>query len=86
MLKVLYLLKSWKYIEVYESMDPYSRSAITSLGLAYGLVDNPFTFTLYTIYTFLFTLKSRLTDTNYTIKYTNISLKLSFILLVKYGG
>ena len=45
-------------MEAYESIDPYSRPIITSLGLAYGLANTLFTFTLYAIYTFLFTLKS----------------------------
>ena len=45
-------------MEAYGSIDLYSRSVITSLGLAYGLVNIPFTFTLDAIYTFLFTLKS----------------------------
>ena len=44
---------------------------ITSLDLAYGLADTPFTFTLYSIYTFLFTLNPQLIDTNYTIQHAN---------------
>ena len=45
-------------MEAYGSIDSYRRPAIASLGLAYGLADTPFTFTLYTIYTFLFNEKS----------------------------
>ena len=36
-------------MESHRSIDLYSRPAITSLGLAYGLADTSFTFTLYTI-------------------------------------
>ena len=57
-------------------MDLYGRPAIASLGLAYGLAETPFTFTLNSIYTFLFTLKSQLIDINYIVKYNNITLKL----------
>ena len=47
----------WKRMEAHKSIDLYSRPIITSLGLAYGLADTPFTFTLYTICSFLSTLK-----------------------------
>ena len=62
---------------MYRSINLYIRPVINYLGLAYGLADIPFTFILYSIYTFLFTLKSSLIDTIYIIKYTNNTLKLS---------
>ena len=67
-------------------MDSYSRPIITSLDLAYGLADTPFTFTLYTIYTLFFTLMSYLIDINFIFQRANITLKLPFIILVKYEG
>ena len=37
-------------MELYRSIDLYDRPVIASLGLAYGLVDSSFTFTLYSLY------------------------------------
>ena len=65
-------------MEAHESINLYSRSVITSLGLAYGLANTPFTFTLYTLYNFFITLISQLIEINYTIQRVNITLKLSF--------
>ena len=45
-------------MEAHGSINPYNYPAITTLGLARGLVDVPFIFTLYIIYTFLLTLNS----------------------------
>ena len=45
-------------MEAYRSINLYNRLAITSLGVACGLVDSPFTFNLFTIYTFILTIKS----------------------------
>ena len=56
---------------------PYlGTSEITPLGLAYNLVDISFTFTLYSIYIFLFILKSSLIVNIYIICYTIITEKL----------
>ena len=54
-------------MEAHRRMDPYSRPVITYLGLAYGLADISFTFTLFSIDTLLFTLNSQLVDTNYSV-------------------
>ena len=45
-------------MKVYRSINLYSRQVFISLCLAYDLVEYCFTFTLYAIYTFLYTLKS----------------------------
>ena len=66
-----------RIMEVYRSIDLYSRPVIYPLGLAYGLADTPFNLTLYAIYTFLFTLNLQLIDINYKVYRANITLKLS---------
>ena len=65
-------------------IDLYSRPTIISLGLAYSLTDIPFTFTLYSIYTFLFSLKSQLIDTRYTVQYVNNS-QIIYSLIKQYN-
>ena len=71
-------------MKAYKSINLYSYPVIISLGLAYGLADTSFIFTLYTIYTFLTTLISRLIDTNYIAWNTKYILKFYIKILIKF--